>query len=187
MKKSIFMAFAATCAMGFAGLAQAECKLNSSSCVIQEELLRMTENKNIALEIADINPWAAQSFMLIYAKSADENRSILEKSEFMGMNRVEPSSLTPENVKEMVHIYHDKKTPTREDAARLMPAGNAKIRTVHEVTKTADGGAWLEMRISAVDAQDYMEIKRILPDVRVKLRRVANEKGGHWEPVGWEY
>jgi len=147
----------------------------------------MTENKNIALEMADVNPWAAQSFMIIYAVSADESNNIPEKSEFMGMNQVGPASLTPENVKEMVHIYHDKKAPTREDAARLMPAGNAKIRTVHEVTKSADGGAWLEMRISAVDAQDYTEIQRILPDVRVKLRRVADEKGGHWEPVGWEY
>jgi len=147
----------------------------------------MTENKNIALEIADVNPWAAQSFMFIYAKSADKKRSILEKLEFTGMNQVDPASLTPENAKEMVHIYHDKKEPSPEDAARLIQAGNAKIHTVHEVTKSADGGAWLAMRISALDAQDYTEIKRILPDVRVKLRRMADEKGGHWEPVGWEY
>gem|GEM_PF-2297715 len=148
--------------------------------------LFMKENKNIALAVADVNPWAAESFALMYALSQDENRNILENSEFMGMDFVSPSSFTAGNAKKIINAYHEGLDFSPDEMADIKKGGREKIRTVHEVTKTADDGAWLNIRISTVDSE-YKETGRILPDVRIKLRRVENAEGGYWEPIDWEY
>jgi len=143
------------------------------------------ENKAIALEIANINPWAAESFAFIYS-TGHEGRGFIENSEFVGMDFLDPASFTPDSAKKSIAFYHSKQELSPEEFASLRKEGTEKIRTVHEVSKTADGGAWLNLRISTVDA-DFKETGRILPNVRIKLRRVGSETDGYWEPVGWEY
>jgi len=147
--------------------------------------LVLSENKAIALEIANINPWAAASFVVLYSEG-HEGKGFIENSEFVGLDFVDPASFTPDNAKKLIAFYHSKQEPSAEELASLQKNGTEKIRTVHEVTKTADGGAWLNLRISTVDA-DFKETGRILPDVRIQLRRVGNDTDGYWEPVGWEY
>jgi len=147
--------------------------------------LVLSENKAIALEIANVNPWAAESFAFIYS-TGQEGKGFVANSEFVGMDFVDPASFTPDTAKKFIEFHHSKQEPSAEELANLQKNGTEKIRTVHEVTKTADGGAWLNLRISTVDA-DFKETGRILPDVRIKLRRVGNDTSGYWEPVDWEH
>jgi len=84
---------------------------------------------------------------------------------------------------ELVNEYHNGEV-YREEKYESSESGT-KIRSDYEVRKKADGSGYLDIQISTADAE-YRETGKILPNIRVQLRRVENEQGGYREPVGWE-
>jgi len=143
------------------------------------EKLFLSGNQTIALEIAKKNTWAAITFLALYMGPNTASSSSPERATAWGIKK----PMDVDIASDMINAHHE----GREDPRNSLITGDSeeKIRVDYEVRKNADGSAYLEFRVSTADAQ-YREIEKILPNVRLQLRRVENEPDGHWEPIGWE-
>jgi len=141
--------------------------------------LFLSGNQAIALEMAQKNPWAATTFLGLYMGPNTASSSSPERATAWGIKKPMDARIASD----MINAHHEGK----DDPQNHVVAGDSeeRIRVDYEVRKNADGGAYLEFRVSTADAQ-YRETGKILPNVRLQLRRVENEPDGHWEPVGWE-
>jgi len=142
--------------------------------------LKLMENKNIALEIADKHPYAAFFFAGIYATST-QGMPIMAKSP-RGGNGVYDPTLTSERVKELINKYHN-----GEVMEKIKPNKELQTRFImdYELVETADGAGYLTFESALADKHNK-EIEKISPNIRVQLKRIEDEKGEKWEPVGWQ-
>jgi len=159
--------------------------IENTITAVEGQILLMEDAQGIALEMADVNPWAAWAFFGIYNQSKPGGWGLREKSEFTGEQSIDSSSINAEKVKRIVNVYHAKKDMEAEKF-EVLSQGNETVRVVYETRKTASDGAVLEIRIFVMDSE-FNEKGRILPDVRVKLRKVKNDEDTYWRSVGWEY
>jgi len=144
-------------------------------------VLNLGENQEIALEIADKNPYAAFFFAGLYGEST-RGTPIMAKSPRGGSGAYDPT-LTSERVKELINKYHN-----GEVLEKIKPNKDAQTRFImeYELVKTADGAAYLTFEIALADKQNR-EIEKMLPNIRVNLKRVGDDgDNGKWKPIGWE-
>jgi len=144
--------------------------------------LKLMENKNIALDIADKNPYAAFFFAGLYAEST-RGTPIMAKSPRGSSGAYDPELLTTEKVKELINKYHN-----GEVMEKIKPRKDAKNRFImdYELVKTVDGAGYLIFEGALADSQNR-EIEKLSPNIRVQLKRIGGEgDDGHWEPIGWE-
>jgi len=202
MTKNIFSLLVLSIACGSASiLAQAEYKITPTEGTpkfdeaVQQEVVKIIkkqnsigigsiylgENQRIALEIADKHPYAAFFFAGLYAAST-QGLPIVSKSPRGSSGVYEPELLTAEKVKALINKYHN-----GEVMEKLKPNKELKTRFImdYELVKTADGAAYLTFESALADKHNR-EIEKISPNIRVQLKRIEDEKGEKWEPVGWQ-
>jgi len=140
---------------------------------------RILAGQEIALEIAEKNPYAALIFVAFH-DSFVKGRMMAEVDEAT-LPRFDPP-LNAQTAHTLVRQYYSGEVLENE----LQPDRNAAlVRVDHAVRKTADGAAYLTLKIYDVDAE-YREIGPRLPHIRVNMQWKDDDKGGYWEPVTWQ-
>jgi|GEM_PF-1401561 len=142
------------------------------------EVMKISTDRKILFEIVEKNPYAAIGLHGIYEGSA----TIPVKSTIWAKG--DPDGIfDSRKVKELLMKFYNNEYPG--DYEYELKENDEKTRIDHELRKTSDGAAYMNIEISTADA-NYKEKGKILPNVRVHLRWEKDGDNGHWEPIGWE-
>jgi len=142
------------------------------------EIMKISINRSILFEIAEKNPYAAIGLHGVYEGSGTipVKSTIWAKSDPDGI-------FDASKVKELLMKFYNNEIP--KEFEYEIKENDGKTRIDHELRKTVDGSAYMNIEVSTADA-DYKETGKITPNIRVNLRWKKEGDDGHWEPTGWE-
>jgi len=137
--------------------------------------LRLYPNKAITLEIADKNPYSAIIFSGLYDNA---HPPLPEKGPmFFTLGDI---FLTPDSSRKIIEKYASGEN-VKVDEKR----SENNIIAEYEIRRTIGKSGYLNIEVYKID-NEWREIEKILPNIRVQLKRIGGEgDDGHWEPTGW--
>jgi len=145
--------------------------------------LRGDNALGMALEIAEKNPRAAGAFIGMHTMINKLDAYVEENSKIWGPGDPAGFVFTTEKAKEFIRECH---ATGNCDAERYCDE-NSEEKYQYEwyLRETANGMSYLKIKIALMDKKQR-EIAKILPDIRINLRKGSDGAADYWEPISWK-
>jgi len=158
--------------------------LEIAKSTIQPSLKFHSDNAlGMALEIAEKNPRAAVVFIGMHTMINKLDAYVEENSKIWGPGDPVGAIFTKEKAKEFIKECH----ATGNCDAKKYYDENSKIKYQYEwyLREVANGEAYIKIKIASMD-KNQREIAKILPDIRINLRKASDGSADYWQPISWK-